>query len=53
MAKRYRSAKPFSIKLPNERNGLLMVFKTFEKLSYALILDITDGVRVGDRLSTP
>lgn len=41
------------IKLPNERNGLLMVFKTFEKLSYALILDITDGVRVGDRLSTP
>lgn len=41
------------IKLPNERNGLLMVFKTFEKLSYGLILDITDGVRVGDRLATP
>lgn len=41
------------IKLPNERNGLLMVFKTFEKLSYALILDITDGVRVGDRLASP
>ena len=41
------------IKLPNERNGLLMVFKTFEKLSYGLILDITDGVRVGDRLSSP
>jgi len=41
------------IKLPNERNGLLMVFKTFEKLSYALILDITDGVRVGDRLANP
>jgi len=35
------------MKLPDERNGLLMVFKTFEKLSYALILDITDGVRVG------
>jgi LysM domain len=41
------------IKLPNERNGLLMVFKTFEKLSYALILDITDGVRIGDRLASP
>ena len=40
------------IKLPNERNGLLMVFKTFERLSYALILDITDGVRVGDRLAS-
>lgn len=41
------------IKLPSERNGLLMVFKTFEKLSYGLILDITDAVRVGDRLATP
>ena len=45
-------ARPL-IKLPNERNGLLMVFKTFEKLSYALILDITEGVRVGDRLAAP
>jgi hypothetical protein len=41
------------IKLPNERNGLLMVFRTFEKVSYALVLDITDGVRVGDRLASP
>lgn len=41
------------LKLPDERNGLLMVFRTFDKLSYALILDITDGVRVGDRLAAP
>ena len=41
------------MKLPNERTGLLMVFKTFERMSYALILDITDGVRVGDRLVSP
>ena len=41
------------IKLPDERNGLLMVFKTFEKLSYALILDIKDTVRIGDRLAAP
>jgi len=41
------------IKLPNERNGLLMVFRVYEKLSYGLILDITDSVRVGDRLATP
>jgi len=41
------------IKLPDERNGLLMVFRTFDHLSYALILDITDGVRVGDRLAAP
>lgn len=42
-----------TIKLPDERIGLMMVFRTFEKLSYALILEITDGVRVGDRLESP
>ncbi|GAB4213254.1 MAG: LysM peptidoglycan-binding domain-containing protein [Rhodoferax sp.] len=41
------------IKLPDERNGLLMVFRTFEKVSYALVLNITTGVRVGDRLVNP
>lgn len=41
------------IKMPDERNGLAMVFRTFDHLSYALILDITDGVRVGDRLAPP
>jgi hypothetical protein len=41
------------LKLPNERNGLLMVFRTFDRLSYALVLEITDGVQVGDRLTSP
>ena len=41
------------IKLPNERNGLLMVFRTFENLSYALVLQITAGVKVGDRIVNP
>ncbi len=41
------------LKLPNERNGLLMVFRTFEKLSYGLVLDISEGVQVGDRLALP
>ncbi|MBC7718930.1 MAG: LysM peptidoglycan-binding domain-containing protein [Chitinophagaceae bacterium] len=45
-------SKP-QIKLPNERNGLLMVFRTFEKVSYALLLQITDGVKVGDRFVNP
>lgn len=46
------SARP-DIKLPNERNGLLMVFRTFDRLSYALILRATDGVKVGDRFTNP
>jgi hypothetical protein len=41
------------IKLPDERNGLLMVFRTFEHLSYALVLEIADVVQVGDRVANP
>ena len=41
------------IKLPDERAGLLMVFRTFEHLSYALVLEITDAVMVGDRVANP
>ncbi|HRK37582.1 MAG TPA: LysM peptidoglycan-binding domain-containing protein [Burkholderiaceae bacterium] len=42
-----------TIRLPGERNGLMIVFRTFERLSYALVLDITDGVKVGDRFANP
>ncbi|MDD0816156.1 LysM domain-containing protein [Curvibacter sp. HBC28] len=41
------------VKLPDERNGLLMVFRTFDRVSYALILEIKQTVRVGDRLIHP
>lgn len=41
------------VRLPGERNGLMMVFRTFDKVSYALVLQITDGVKVGDRFVNP
>ena len=41
------------IKLPSENNGMAMVFRTFERVSYALILDVRTTVRVGDRLVNP
>ncbi len=41
------------VKLPDERNGLMMVFRPFERVSYALILEIRDGVEVGDRVVNP
>ena len=41
------------IKLPDERNGLLMVFRPFDTLSYALILEISDTVKIGDRVVNP
>jgi hypothetical protein len=39
--------------LPDERNGILMVFSSYERVSYALILEISDSVRIGDRLINP
>lgn len=42
-----------TLKLPNERIGLLMVFRPFEKVSYALVLEINDAPRVGDFLINP
>ncbi|MEY2617519.1 MAG: hypothetical protein RL522_521 [Pseudomonadota bacterium] len=44
------SGLPERMQLPDEHNGLLMVFRPFERLSYALILETRDGVKVGDRV---
>jgi hypothetical protein len=41
------------IKLPDERIGLLFVFRVFDRVSYALILEGTEPVLPGDRFSTP
>ncbi len=46
------SARP-TLRLPGERNGLMMVFHTFDRLSYALVLEISDGVKVGDTFVNP
>jgi hypothetical protein len=50
---RSQSGERSLLKLPDERNGLMMVFRTFDKLSYALILEITDTVKIGDRVASP
>mgnify|MGYP002507197628 CR=1 FL=1 len=41
------------IELPEERQGLLMVFRVFHRLSYALILQAQMPVVVGDQLVHP
>ena len=41
------------IRLPSEANGLAMVFLSFERVSYALILQAQRDVVVGDRLVNP
>jgi LysM repeat protein len=46
-----RSSKP--IKLPNERSGLVMVFKTFDRVSYAITLESRRIIHNYDFLHTP
>lgn len=41
------------VQLPEERAGLLMVFATFEKLSYGLVLFADRPLRVGDYVRNP
>jgi hypothetical protein len=42
-----------TIKLPDERQGLLFVFRVFDRVSYALILQVKDPVNKGDRFTQP
>lgn len=39
--------------LPDERHGLLFVFSVFDRVSYALILNVQQPVRAGDRFTQP
>ena len=36
------------VKLPDERNGLVFVFRVFDKMSYALVMRSTRPIYVGD-----
>ena len=42
-----------SIRLPSERAGLLMVFRTFEKLSYALVMVTERPLAIYDEVRNP
>jgi nucleoid-associated protein YgaU len=41
------------VALPNERAGILMVFRTFKKMSLALVLEADRPLSVGDLLQNP
>ncbi len=41
------------MKLPDERHGLLFVFRVFDRMSYALILTVKEPVAPGDRFAQP
>lgn len=41
------------VKIPDERAGLLMVFRTYERLSYALVMHATRSLAVMDKVRNP
>lgn len=45
--------EPGQVKLPDERVGLLMVFRTFDKVAYGLIMNSSDAIYTLDAVQTP
>jgi hypothetical protein len=44
---------PEQLTLPDERNGLIFVFRVFEKMSYAMVMRANRPIYVGDLVQTP
>jgi len=42
-----------SVKIPDERSGLLMVFRTYDKLSYGLVLAANRDLALMDKVKNP
>lgn len=47
------SLEPGQVKLPDERIGLMMIFRTFDRVSYGLIMNSTGSVYTSDSVHTP
>ena len=41
------------VQLPDERTGTVLVFKVFDRVSYALVVGASDSMHVGDKISSP
>jgi len=43
----------FKVRLPDEPAGTMMVFRTYERMSYALVMEATSEIRVLDTVRSP
>lgn len=49
----FRADKLETTKLPDERYGLVFVFRTFDRVSYALVMSASRTVQINDVVTTP
>ena len=49
----YSAIKNDVVKLPDEIAGTLMVFRPFERVSYALVMKATQAIHILDKVKTP
>ncbi|MBS0423381.1 MAG: LysM peptidoglycan-binding domain-containing protein [Proteobacteria bacterium] len=54
----YRRSQAKSLKgevtqLPDERTGLIFVFRVFDKIAYALVVQSTQSIKISDAVKTP
>lgn len=50
---RFQNDQPETTKLPDERYGLVFVFRVFDRVSYALVMEGARPVAPGDVIQTP
>ena len=41
------------VKLPDEEAGTIMVFKTFDRISYGLVMEATQAIHIHDTVRNP
>lgn len=49
----YSAIKSDTVRLPDQLAGMLMVFRTFDRVSYALVMEAQKPLHILDRVQTP
>jgi len=42
-----------NVQLPSERAGIVMIYKAYDRMSFALVMDATHEIKEGDRATNP